>query len=49
MGAVAHVAQLGDLYNVVVVGERDLITGMKVLTQSELATFARNYGWSGFP
>lgn len=48
-GAIAHVAQLGDVYNVVVVGERGVVTGMKGLTENQLGNLARNYGWSGYP
>ena len=47
--AVAHVAQIGDLYNVVVVGEKGIVTARKGLTRSELGNLARNCGWSGYP
>jgi hypothetical protein len=47
--ATAHVAQLGELYNVVVIGDNGLVTAIKGLAQNELRNLARNYGWSGFP
>lgn len=47
-GAVAHVARLGDTYNVVVVGERGVVTGVKGVTEQGLGNLARNYGWTGF-
>lgn len=48
-GAMAHVARFGDTYNVVVVGERGIVTGMKGVTEQGLGNLARNYGWTGFP
>lgn len=45
----AYVVQLGDVYNVLVIGERGVITGIKGLTERELGNLARNYGWKGYP
>lgn len=45
----ADVAQLDNLYKVVIVGERGVVTGMKGLTERELGNLARNYGWAGYP
>jgi hypothetical protein len=48
-GAIAHVSQLGDRYNVIVVGEEGIVTAIKGLTKRELGNLARNYGWQGYP
>ena len=45
----AHVAQLGDRFNVIIVGRGGIVTGMKWLTRQELGNRARNYGWTGYP
>jgi hypothetical protein len=48
-GATAHVAQLGELYNVIVIGDRGLVTALKGVSLKELKNLARNHRWSEFP
>lgn len=48
-GAMVHVARLGNTYNVVVVGERGIVTAIRDVTERDLGNLARNYGWTGFP
>lgn len=49
-GAIAHVAEMApDNFEVVITGERGVITAMRNLTRSELNNLARNYHWAGYP
>ena len=46
----ATVAQMGpDTFNVVVTGERGIITAQRNLIRQELNNLARNHGWKGYP
>jgi hypothetical protein len=40
------VQQAGDRYNVVVQGDRGVITNLKNISQSSLNRLVRNYGWT---
>ena len=44
-GAQVFVQQVGDRYNVVVQGERGVISNLKTISQGSLNRLARNYGW----
>lgn len=49
-GAIAHVGQLGpNSYNVIVAGDKGIVTAMRGVSGQELSNLARNYGWSGYP
>jgi RHS repeat-associated protein len=45
-GAQVYVQQVGDRYNVVVQGNRGVITNLKNLSQKSFNRLARNYGWT---
>ena len=45
-GAQVYVQQVGDRYNVVVQGERGVITNLKNISAKSFTRLARNYGWT---
>jgi hypothetical protein len=45
-GAQVYVQQVGDRYNVVVQGNRGVITNLKNISQKSFNRLARNYGWT---
>jgi hypothetical protein len=48
-GAIAHVAQVGETFNVIVIGRQGVVTGFRGITQQQLDTYAYNYEWNGYP
>jgi hypothetical protein len=48
-GAIAHVAQFGQTFSVIVVGRQGVVTAIRTQTQQQLDKLAENYNWNGYP
>jgi hypothetical protein len=44
-GARVYIKAVGDRFNVIVEGERGVVTALKNISQKSLDRLSRNYGW----